>query len=162
MKTKFRTPRNRRKRIMISSKLRTTMLLTYSTTTGKAWRKLSMSNCLKMSKRHSSNRNKSRRTWRITWMWKSKRTRSAFQRREVPSRSLKTSPRTTKKTSGKERDCKAKNKSLNTVGIYFFTFSNTCILGFWGFGGEVPEENALFEKYFRRFYFLFQPEDLLR
>lgn len=27
---------------------------------------------------------------------------------------------------------------------------------------EVPQENALFERYFRRFYFLFQPEDLLR
>lgn len=27
---------------------------------------------------------------------------------------------------------------------------------------EVPPENALFEKHFRRFYFLFQPEDLLR
>ncbi|HAL41416.1 MAG TPA: cell envelope integrity protein TolA [Gammaproteobacteria bacterium] len=27
---------------------------------------------------------------------------------------------------------------------------------------QVPEDNALFEAYFRRFYFLFQPEDLLR
>lgn len=27
---------------------------------------------------------------------------------------------------------------------------------------EVPKENAIFERYFRRFYFLFQPEDLLR
>ena len=27
---------------------------------------------------------------------------------------------------------------------------------------DVPAENALFEKHFRRFYFLFQPEDLLR
>jgi colicin import membrane protein len=27
---------------------------------------------------------------------------------------------------------------------------------------EVPKDNALFEKHFRRFYFLFQPEDLLR
>jgi colicin import membrane protein len=27
---------------------------------------------------------------------------------------------------------------------------------------DVPAENAVFEKYFRRFYFLFQPEDLLR
>lgn len=27
---------------------------------------------------------------------------------------------------------------------------------------EVPEDNAIFEKHFRRFYFLFQPEDLLR
>lgn len=27
---------------------------------------------------------------------------------------------------------------------------------------EVPQDNALFEKHFRRFYFLFQPEDLLR
>ena len=27
---------------------------------------------------------------------------------------------------------------------------------------EVPTENAIFERHFRRFYFLFQPEDLLR
>ena len=27
---------------------------------------------------------------------------------------------------------------------------------------EVPQENAIFERHFRRFYFLFQPEDLLR
>ncbi len=27
---------------------------------------------------------------------------------------------------------------------------------------EVPQENAIFEAHFRRFYFLFQPEDLLR
>ena len=27
---------------------------------------------------------------------------------------------------------------------------------------EVPTENSTFEKYFRRFYFLFQPSDLLR
>ncbi len=27
---------------------------------------------------------------------------------------------------------------------------------------DVPPENAIFERYFRRFYFLFQPEDLLR
>lgn len=27
---------------------------------------------------------------------------------------------------------------------------------------EVPQENAIFERYFRSFYFLFQPEDLLR
>lgn len=27
---------------------------------------------------------------------------------------------------------------------------------------EVPEDNAIFEAHFRRFYFLFQPEDLLR
>jgi len=27
---------------------------------------------------------------------------------------------------------------------------------------DVPEENAIFERYFRSFYFLFQPEDLLR
>jgi colicin import membrane protein len=27
---------------------------------------------------------------------------------------------------------------------------------------EVPKENAIFERYFRSFYFLFQPEDLLR
>lgn len=27
---------------------------------------------------------------------------------------------------------------------------------------EVPDDNALFERHFRRFYFLFQPEDLLR
>ena len=27
---------------------------------------------------------------------------------------------------------------------------------------EVPEENSIFERHFRRFYFLFQPEDLLR
>ena len=27
---------------------------------------------------------------------------------------------------------------------------------------DVPEDNALFERHFRRFYFLFQPEDLLR
>ena len=27
---------------------------------------------------------------------------------------------------------------------------------------EVPDDNAIFERHFRRFYFLFQPEDLLR
>jgi colicin import membrane protein len=27
---------------------------------------------------------------------------------------------------------------------------------------EVPAENSIFERYFRRFYFLFQPDDLLR
>ena len=27
---------------------------------------------------------------------------------------------------------------------------------------DVPTENSAFEKYFRRFYFLFQPSDLLR
>ena len=27
---------------------------------------------------------------------------------------------------------------------------------------EVPDNNQLFEEYFRRFYFLFKPEDLLR
>ena len=27
---------------------------------------------------------------------------------------------------------------------------------------EVPEDNSIFERHFRRFYFLFQPEDLLR
>ena len=27
---------------------------------------------------------------------------------------------------------------------------------------EVPTDNAMFESHFRRFYFLFQPEDLLR
>ena len=27
---------------------------------------------------------------------------------------------------------------------------------------EVPEQNSIFEAHFRQFYFLFQPEDLLR